>query len=142
MPSPVRANAHAEPDSLLQFWMGCFAAHHLDLKVYANASLLLDSDNSVQPDGILCSKPSPGGRVWLDEKGYLHGSPELVCEIAASTASVDLHAKCRAYQRNGIAEYLVWLTAEQRLCWFQLQDEEYREQEPVDGVLSSWIFRL
>jgi Uma2 family endonuclease len=38
--------------------------------------------------------------VWLDHRGYLHGAPEFVCEIAASSASVDLHQKLRAYRRN------------------------------------------
>jgi Uma2 family endonuclease len=76
----------------------------------------------------------------LDGDGYLKGSPELVCEIAASSAAVDLYDKFRAYQRNGIAEYLIWLTAEERVLWFQLHDEEFREQEPVDGVLESAVF--
>ena len=46
--------------------------------------------------------------------------PEFVCEIAASSASVDLHQKLRAYRRNGIGEYIVWLTLEQKVRWFDL----------------------
>ena len=81
---------------------------------------MLDTVNAVQPDAILCSAPEDGGRVWLDHRGYLHGAPEFVCEIAASSASVDLHQKLRAYRRNGIGEYIVWLTLEQKVRWFDL----------------------
>ena len=73
-------------------------------------------------------------------KGYLCGTPELVCEIAASSASVDLHDKFRAYRRNGIQEYLVWLTLEKRVRWFQLTEQEYVEQKERGGRLTSKIF--
>ena len=141
MPSPVRADMHAQPDGLIQTWLGTYAIAN-DLHSYPNASLLLDSDNSFQPDAILCSKPRKGGRVWLNKKGYLCGSPEFVCEIAASTASIDLHAKLRVYRRHGISEYLVWPTAEQEVDWFVLEDEEYIPLEPgKDGKIRSRVFR-
>ncbi|HEX2748614.1 MAG TPA: Uma2 family endonuclease [Verrucomicrobiales bacterium] len=140
MPSPVRANAHSEPDGLLHGWLFSYALEHPDLKFYPNATLVLDPDNAPQPDAALCSAPHPGGKVWLNEKGYLCGAPELVCEIAASSVSVDLHDKFRAYRRNGIAEYLVWLTEEERVCWFELADQEYVEKEPKAGKLASSIF--
>jgi hypothetical protein len=140
MPSPVRADAHAEPDGLIQLWLGLYSIQHPDLKVYPNATLIMDADNAVQPDAMLCSRPQPGGRVWLDDKGYLHGSPELVCEIAASTASIDLHAKFHAYRRNGVLEYLVWLTEENTLRWFHLEDGNYAAQKAKAGLLASRVF--
>ena len=120
MPSPVRADAHAKPDGLIQLWLGTYALRRPELEVYPNATLVLDSENAVQPDGILCSAPVEGGRVWLNDKGYLCGAPEIVCEIAASSASIDLHSKFRAYRRNGIGEYIVWLTQEMSVRWFDL----------------------
>lgn len=140
MPSPVRADAHAEPDGLIQLWLGLYSIQHPELKVYPNATLIMDADNAVQPDAMLCSRPRSGGRVWLDEKGYLHGSPELVCEIAASSASIDLHAKFQAYRRNGVQEYLVWLTEENTLRWFHLDDGNYAEQKAKAALLTSRIF--
>ena len=140
MPSPVRADAHAEPDGLIQGWLFLYSIQHPDLKVYPTATLLMDADNAVQPDAMLCSSPRPGGRVWLDEKGYLHGSPELVCEIAASSASIDLHAKFQAYRRNGVAEYLVWMTEENTVRWFTLEDGNFVEQKAKAGLLTSRIF--
>jgi Uma2 family endonuclease len=125
MSSPVRAELHAEPDNLIQFWLGHYAMLTPALKVFTNATLVIDPENTPQPDAILCSAPRKGGRVWLNEKGYLCGAPELVCEVAASSAAVDLHDKFRAYRRRGIQEYLVWLTTERKVKWFQLVDEDY-----------------
>ncbi len=137
---PLSADAHAEPDNLIQTWLGTFAVHTPGVKAYTNPTLVLDCDNTPQPDAVLCSAPKAGGRVWLNEKRYLCGAPELVCEIAASTASNDLHAKFRAYRRQGIAEYLVWVVRERRVRWFVLEDDEYVEQKERAGLLASRIF--
>ena len=104
------------------------------------STLLLDAENTPQPDAILCTAPRRGGKVWLNENGYLCGAPELVCEIAASSASVDLHDKFRAYRRNGIGEYLVWLTQEKRVRWFHLIEQDYVEQQEQAGRLTSSRF--
>lgn len=48
--------------------------------------------------------------IPCSQKSYFCGAPELVCEIAASSASVDVHEKFRVYRRKGVQEYLVWLT--------------------------------
>ncbi|MES2705547.1 MAG: Uma2 family endonuclease [Verrucomicrobiota bacterium] len=140
MPSPVRADAHAEPDGLIQLWLGLYSIGHPELKVYPNATLILDADNAFQPDAILCSQPRAGGSVWLDEKGYLRGAPEFICEIAASSASIDLHAKFQAYRRHGVREYLVWLTGENTLRWFQLEEDDYVEKKARGGLHSSAVF--
>ncbi|MFZ4763317.1 MAG: Uma2 family endonuclease [Roseimicrobium sp.] len=140
MPSPVRAQQHAEPDGILHVWLGTYAFEHAELKFYPNATVLLDAENAPQPDAILCSAPRDGGRVWLNDKGYLCGKPELVCEVAASSVSVDLHDKLRAYRRNGIQEYLVWLTAEQKVRWFCLVEQDYVEMKESGGKLRSEVF--
>jgi hypothetical protein len=36
--------------------------------------------------------------------GYIVGSPELAAEIAASSVSVDLGPKKKAFRRNGVLE--------------------------------------
>lgn len=140
MPSPVSADSHAAPDNVLQFWLGAYVIHHPELECYSNATLLLDTDNTPQPDIILCSAPRKGGRVWLNGKRWLCGAPELVCEIAASSSSIDLHHKLHAYRRNGIQEYLVWLTLEHRVCWFHLVEGEYKELKERAGRLESIVF--
>lgn len=141
LPSPVRAELHGAPDGLIHLWMGTYAYKGGQCAFYPGTTLLLDAENVVEPDAILCSPPRKGGRVWLNAKGYLCGAPELICEVAVSTSAIDLHQKFRAYCRNGVAEYLVWLTVERRFLWFVLEDGEFVEMKPdADGKLSSRIF--
>ena len=139
MPSPVNATHHAKPDGIIQLWLGTYSLNHPELEVFPNATLLLDGDNAVQPDAILC-RPTAGGRVWLDAEGYLHGAPELICEICSSTASIDLHAKFQAYRRNGVSEYLVWLVHEKRVLWHELVDGGFVAKKEKAGKLTSTIF--
>jgi hypothetical protein len=73
----------------------------------------LDIDNAPQPDALLRIVEQCGGSSRIDAEGYLVGPPELVAEIAASSSSIDLHDKLRAYRRNGVKEYLVWRTTEE-----------------------------
>jgi Uma2 family endonuclease len=101
----------------------------------------LDLDNELQPDGVLFIRPESGGQVRLSEDGYLEGPPELVVEIAASSAAIDLGNKKRAYRRNGIQEYIVWQVFDRRIDWFRLEDGDYVSLEPDEtGVIRSVVF--
>lgn len=142
MPSPVRADTHAKPDGVIHVWLGFYASSE-GLEFYPNATLLLDAENAMQPDSILCSLPCDGGRVWLNPKGYLCGSPELVVEVAASSASIDLRDKLRAYRRNRVNEYIVWRTEDAEIDWFVLEKEGgYQKQAPDrHGRLRSMQFK-
>lgn len=69
------------------------------------------------------------------------GAPELIVEIAASSASIDSHDKFNAYRRNGVQEYLIWRVYDQAFDWFRLQDARYRQLSPnPDGIICSEIF--
>ena len=84
---------------------------------------------------------SSGSGFFVTKDGYLTGPPELVVEVASSSASIDLRDKRRAYCRNGVREYLVWCVADRRLEWFCLEEDEYRAQSPdAQGVLHSRVF--
>ena len=102
----------------------------------ANATLILDDDAEPQPDLLLRRLPEYGGISTSREDGYLQGPPELVIEIAHSRKSIDLHAKRHDYARNGVPEYLVYLTDEKRLRWFDLQS--HHELRPD----SAGIFKM
>jgi Uma2 family endonuclease len=77
----------------------------------------------------------------VSEDDYLEGPPELIVEVAASSASYDLHDKLRAYRRNGVQEYVVWRVYDRQIDWFQLISKEYI---PLvlgdDGVVHSQVF--
>jgi Uma2 family endonuclease len=74
---------------------------------------------------VLLIDGAAGGRTRFSQDGYIEGAPELVAEIAASSAAIDLGDKKQVYLRNGVQEYLVWQVFEQRLDWFCLQDGAY-----------------
>src|SRR5437660_6009451 len=130
MPSPVRLELHAEPDALIQTWLGYYAAQTPGTRVAANATIRLDADNVEQPDALLRLLSECGGRSRIDAKGYLHGPPELIVEIAASSVAIDLRDKLRVYRRAGVREYLIWRTEDKALDWLVLRDDEYHKQDP------------
>jgi len=140
MGSPVSVR-HAKPDGVIQAWLGTYASRHPETEALPNATVILDAENTVQPDALLRRLPEHGGLSRVNEDGLLTGPPELIVEVAASSASIDLRDKRRACCRNGVRESLVWLVAEARLEWFCLEDDEYRPQMPdAEGVLHSRVF--
>ena len=140
MPSPVSV-AHAGPHAMLQTVLLVYAASTPGVHGYDNATLRLDLDNEPQPDVLLRLAPEAGGRSRVSADGYLEGAPELIVEIAVSSASIDLHDKLRAYRRNGVQEYVVWRTQEQRIDWFELAAGDYRPLPADDsGVIRSRVF--
>jgi len=122
MGSPVSTN-HAIPDGIIHGWLALYAAHHPSVQFMPNATVILDAENTVQPDALLRRLPEHGGLTRVNDDGYLTGPPELIVEVAASSASIDLRDKRRAYCRNGVREYLVWLVTEARLEWFCLEEK-------------------
>lgn len=140
MGSPVSVR-HSKPDALIQGWLVAYASRHPEVEVHTNATVILDAENTVQPDALLRRLPEHGGLTRVNDDGYLVGPPELIVEVAASSASIDLRDKRRAYCRNGVCEYLVWLVAEARIEWFCLEGDEYRVKLPdAQGALQSRVF--
>lgn len=126
MASPLRFEPHAEPHADLTIWLGTYKVRTAGVRLGDNPTVRLDLDNEPQPDAVLLIDARMGGQSYLGEEGYIEGAPELVAEVAASRATIDLGDKKRAYRRNGVQEYLVWQVFEQRIDWFCLQTGEYR----------------
>ncbi|MEB3308971.1 MAG: Uma2 family endonuclease [Snowella sp.] len=141
MASPLRFEPHAEPHAHLMIWLGIYKVATSGLRIGDNATVRLDLNNEPQPDIVLLIDQQYGGQTRISEDGYIEGAPELVVEIAASTATIDLRDKKRAYCRNKVQEYLVWQVFENRLDWFVLENEEYIAIKPnSQGILQSRIF--
>ena len=139
--SPVRANSHGRPHAKIMAWLGFYSAATPGVDVQDNATVRLDIDNEPQPDALLRIEPRVGGNSRISEDDYIEGAPELIAEIAASSASYDMNAKLNAYRRNGVQEYIVWQIYENRLDWFRLQEGRYVSFEPdAEGVIRSQIF--
>jgi Uma2 family endonuclease len=103
-----------------------------------HATVILDPDNTFQADALLRLLPDRGGRTRVNEAGYLVGPPELVVEVAGSSASIDLRDKLRVYRRTGVIEYRIWRLAEAPFDWLYLEGDDYRPQAPDgQGLLQS-----
>jgi Uma2 family endonuclease len=141
MPSPTRALSHAEPHSHLGAWLVLYASETPGIRCFDNPTVRLDLDNEPQPDLVLMKTPQDGGQARISTDDYIQGPPELVVEVVGSSHAYDLHQKKGAYRRNGIREYIAWITAENRLVWWTLREGEYEEISPApDGLLKSSIF--
>jgi Uma2 family endonuclease len=141
MPSPVRARQHSIPHSHLAGWLVVYASETPGVECCDNSTVRLDLDNEPQPDLALLKLPAKGGQARISADDYIEGAPELAVEIVSSSRAYDLHQKKDAYRRNGVCEYLVWITGEQRLVWWELRQGEYQEiAAATDGLLKSGVF--
>jgi len=138
MASPLRLKSHGEPHGFLATWLGTYQAFTPGVVVGLEPTVRLDLENEPQPDAVLLV---PGRQATIGADDYIEGAPELVVEVAASSAAIDLHDKKRAYRRNQVQEYIVWRTLERQLDWFVLEADDYQAQQLDDqGIVRSRIF--
>jgi Uma2 family endonuclease len=141
MPAALRFKSHGQPHGWMIGWLVTYEATTPGVAVGDAPTVRLDIDNEPQPDVVLLIMPEAGGQARLSEDDYIEGAPELVVEIAASSAAIDLHAKKQAYRRNGVKEYIVWQVLDQKISWFYLEKGEYLDL-PIDsdGIIRSRAF--
>ncbi len=138
--SPISID-HARPHGFVMGWLSAYMAATPGVDIADNLTIRLDADNEAQPDALLRIEKECGGRSVVGENGYLEGAPELIVEIAATSASYDLHDKLRAYRRNGVREYIVWQVYDRKVDWFELKEGEYAPLAPdADGLIHSRVF--
>ncbi len=139
--SPVRFEAHSRRHSDIVGWLGLYCAATPGSRGGTNATIQLNFENEVQPDALLRLDSALGGCSRITPDDYLAGPPELVVEIAASSAAYDLHDKRRVYQRSGVQEYLALQVYEQEATWFALREGVYESLAPdAAGILRSEVF--
>lgn len=139
--SPVRATRHGRPHGIIMAWLGAYWTATPGVDLQDNATVRLDADNEPQPDALLRIEPEAGGNSSISEDDYIEGAPELIVEVAASSASYDLNDKLNAYRRNGVREYIVWQIYENRVDWFILQEGRYVPVIPDErGIIRSQVF--
>jgi Uma2 family endonuclease len=124
MPSPVRYKNHGQPHFRLIGWLSTYVTATPGTSGADNTTVRLDF-----------------GRSRVGDDDYLEGPPELIVEIAASSAAYDLHDKKRVYARSGVQEYLVVQMYEQQIDWFALQEGVYKPLLADDqGIIRSKQF--
>lgn len=141
MPSPVRHRRHGRPHTHLISWLTHYEAGTPGVETGENSTVRLDLDNEPQPDALLLIDPACGGQARISADDYIELAPELVAEVASSSASFDLNTKLNVYRRNGVREYVVWRVLDRAIDWFVLRADQY-VQLPADdrGVLKSEVF--
>jgi Uma2 family endonuclease len=94
-----------------------------------------------QPDTFLLIDPSHGGQAQISADNYIERAPELICEIAASSAAIDLHEKFEIYQRSGVREYIIWRTFDRAIDYFVLREGTFaRHSADPAGRFRSDVF--
>ena len=137
MASPVRV-IHGQPHAYIMTWLGVYCAATPGTQFADNTTVRLDTDNEPQPDALLRIE---GGQSGIDVDNYIQGAPELIVEIAASSAAYDLREKLQVYRRNGVQEYIVWQVSDRILDWFRLRDGAYiKLQADLNNIIKSEVF--
>ena len=136
MASPVRI-IHGQPHAYIMGWLAVYHAATPGTQLADNTTVRLDLDNEPQPDALLRIET---GQSVLDTDNYIQGAPELIVEIAASSASYDLQEKLQVYRRNGVQEYIVWQVSEQIIDWFRLRDGKYLKLQSEKNIIKSEVF--
>lgn len=137
--SPVRIGHHAQPHGRIVGWLYSYTLLAPGLVLGDNGTVELEDDSEVQPDAFLWR---PGdGNTHQTEDDYLEGAPQLAVEVAASSASYDLHQKLRLYERTGVREYVVWRVEDKAVDWFRLEAGRFMRVEPdAQGMIASSEF--
>lgn len=138
---PVSHTGHGSPHFHLA---GAFANYIVSTPGVAggqDSSLRLDIRNMPQPDLYLLVDPKMGGQAKVDAEGYIRGAPDLIAEIAGTTAAKDLHEKLDLYQKSGVRQYLVWRTYDAEFDVFIRAGNDFvRCPIPPDGIFRSTVF--
>jgi len=114
VPSPLKSD-HGGLHADVVTWANIYRSRTPGARVLDNATDVLGPDSEPQPDTLLVLE---GGQTRITSDGYVEGPPELIAEVASSSAAYDLHEKRRDYERYGVGEYLVVLVRESRVVWF------------------------
>lgn len=138
MAAALRYENHGLPHSLIVTWLGFYMANTPGVALADNTTVRLDFDNQPQPDALLRIE---GGQSRVSQDDYIEGAPELIVEIAGSSASYDMYDKMQVYRRHGVKEYIVWQVYDKKIDWFYLHEGNYLKYEPsCEGIIESRVF--
>jgi Uma2 family endonuclease len=140
VPSPLLPE-HAECHALVMGWLINYSIATPGTRVRDNATAILGPTSEPQPDAALIIDPGYGGQTGIAADGYATGPPELIVEVASSSASIDLHTKRRDYEQAGVLEYVVVVLRQRGVHWFVLHAGAYREATVEPGnIFTSTVF--
>lgn len=136
MPSPVKSK-HGLHTVVVSGWLLSYEAKTAGVMAFDNTTVVLSETSEPQPDACLVVRSEHGGQTRIDEHDWMTGAPELVVEVASTTAAYDLFAKKVAYEAAGVREYVTVLIRDRNVKWFVLRAGRYAEVAPEAGVFKS-----
>ena len=140
VPSPL-SWGHGVYHARVMTWLDTYTIATPGTQTGDNVTTILGDTSEPQPDAALIITPACGGQTSLSEDGYVTGPPELIVEVASSSAAMDLHAKRRDYEQAGVQEYVVVVLRQRAVRWFVLQAGAYHEMAPdAAGIFRSRVF--
>ena len=104
MSAALRFRSHGQPHGNLIGWLWTYKIATPGIELGIEPTVRLDLGNEPQPDAVLLIEEQAGGQARLSKDDYIEGAPELVVEIAASSAAIALGEKKRAY--HGTEDWL------------------------------------
>lgn len=140
MASPVSLRKHSRQHVNMVHWLATYSDETDGTEVLDNTTAALGDDSEPQPDTGLLISPEVGGQTTL-VNDIIHGAPEMVVEVANSSMAIDLHAKKRDYDVNGVREYIVVVVPTTTVHYFVRGKAGFKEMKPdAAGVLKSKVF--
>src|SRR5262249_2597536 len=106
-----------------------------------NGSIRLNPHSMPQPDAFLRILETHGGQSFRDADRYIQGAPELVAEVAVSSANLDLNVKLPFDTRNGVKGSVAWRVLDREVAGFLRRGTEF-ERLPLTppGWYRSQVF--
>jgi len=123
---PVTLDDRGGPHFDFVGWLALYRMTTPGIRGGDNTTLRLPLNNRPQPDVCLLIEPSHGGQVQIVDR-YIVGGPELVAEVATTSANYDLTEKLPLYLQNNVREYVVWRVFDQVIDWFVLRQGQYEQ---------------
>ena len=141
MSSPVRVRKHGKPHARIMGFLSYYQFTTKNIDLLDNVTYIANEKYEPQPDAVLRIEENCGGKSWININDYLEGAPELVVEIASSSASYDLHDKLELYEQKGVQEYIVWRVLDKQIEWFGLEKGKYKKfVSDKQGIIESKVF--
>ena len=137
--SPTRLR-HSRPHGRVSMWAFQYAEETPGIDGGIGTTTILGEETEVEPDIGLFIDPEFGGRVTVDNDGYIQGPPEVAIEVANTSATIDLNTKRLEYEAAGVREYIVFLVKLKEVRWFTRGKASFAPLPPVDGIYSSRVF--
>jgi Uma2 family endonuclease len=139
MPSPV-SYEHGGAHLPTIVWLDRYAEATPGVEVLPGTTAILGSKSEPEPDALLRILPEHGGRTRII-KGFIHGAPELVVEVAKATRYIDLGPKRKDYERAGVQENLERALEPDEVIWHVLREGRLAAVPPsADGLYRSEVF--